>query len=217
MREHRPERPNHHRPTDRPDNQPTTPNRPEGPRPRHQRARTPEPARPNPPAPHQAPNTAPPNPDHPTRPHTKTPTQAEEAIRRQSGDCLRSFTPGFAQGYCLSLALRGAGYPWTQKTKHPGGGRCSPGIVGWPMFPHPWHKIFDIQQDRARPQTPPQHSEAPEARTRVLPLEDHGKALLEHRATGTFGLELAGSQNRVFGKLGPNAPGHFAPSAADSL
>ena len=146
MREHRPERPNHHRPTDRPDDQPTNPNRPEGPRPRHQRARTPEPARPNPPAPHQAPNTAPPNPDHPARPHTKTPTQAEEAIRRQSGDCLRSFTPGFAQGYCLSLALRGAGYPWTQKTKRPGGGRCSPGIVGWPMFPHPWHKIFDIQQ-----------------------------------------------------------------------
>ena len=46
----------------------------------------------------------------------------------------------------LSLVLRGAGYPWTQKTKHPGGGRCSPGIVGWPMFPHPQHKIFDIQR-----------------------------------------------------------------------
>ena len=49
MHEDKPEGPDHHRPTDRPADQPTTLNRPEDPRPRHQRARTPRPARPNPP------------------------------------------------------------------------------------------------------------------------------------------------------------------------
>ena len=44
---------------------------------------------------------------------------------------------GTPQSYCLSLALRGAGYPWAEAPQHSGGGRCSPGKAGWPMFPHP--------------------------------------------------------------------------------
>ena len=40
---------------------------------------------------------------------------------------------------------------------------------------------------------------------------------MEHDGAGGFSLELACCQSRVFGKLGPNAPGHFTPTAPDSL
>jgi hypothetical protein len=63
----------------------------------------------------------------------------------------------------------------------------------------------------------PGSSEAPQTRAGVLPVEDHREALLEHDGAGGFSLELACCQSRVFGKLGPNAPGHFTPTAPDSL
>ena len=48
-------------------------------------------------------------------------------------------------------------------------------------------------------------------------MENHREALLEHDGAGRFSLELACCQSRVFGKLGPNAPGHFTPAAADGF
>ena len=60
-------------------------------------------------------------------------------------------------------------------------------------------------------------SKAPQTRAGVLSMEKHREALLEHDGAGGFSLELACCQSRVFGKLGPNAPGHFTPTAPDSL
>ena len=60
-------------------------------------------------------------------------------------------------------------------------------------------------------------SEAPEAGAGILPMENHGKPLAELNSTRAFSLELAVSQSRNFGKLGPNTPGHFAPTATNSL
>jgi len=60
-------------------------------------------------------------------------------------------------------------------------------------------------------------SEAPEAGSGILPMENHGKPLAELNGTRAFSLELAVSQSRNFGKLGPNTPGHFAPTTTNSL
>ena len=48
-------------------------------------------------------------------------------------------------------------------------------------------------------------------------MEGHGKPLAEHNGAGAFSLELAGSQSRSLGKLGPNAPGNPAPASADGF
>ena len=60
-------------------------------------------------------------------------------------------------------------------------------------------------------------SEAPKAGAGILPMEKHGKPLAELNGTRAFSLELAVSQSRNFGKLGPNTPGHFAPTTTNSL
>ena len=60
-------------------------------------------------------------------------------------------------------------------------------------------------------------SEAPEAGSGILPMENHGKPLAELNGRRAFSLELAVSQSRNFGKLGPNPPGHFAPTTTNSL
>ena len=46
-------------------------------------------------------------------------------------------------------------------------------------------------------------TEALEASAGVLPVERHLKPLLKHHCAGGAGLELAGSQSRRLGKLGP--------------
>ncbi len=48
-------------------------------------------------------------------------------------------------------------------------------------------------------------------------MENHREALLEHDGAGGFSLELPCGQSKVFANLGPNAPGHFTPTAPDSL
>ena len=59
--------------------------------------------------------------------------------------------------------------------------------------------------------------EAPEAGARVLPVQGHGEPLLEHDGAGAAGFELARSQSRRFGKLGPDTPGHFTPATASGF
>ena len=63
----------------------------------------------------------------------------------------------------------------------------------------------------------PRRLEAPQAGSGILSVERHRKPLQEHNGTGAFGRELACSQSRSLGKLGPDAPGHFTPAAADGL
>ena len=60
-------------------------------------------------------------------------------------------------------------------------------------------------------------SEAPEAGAGILLMENHGKLLAELHGRRAFSLELAVSQSRNFGNLGPNTHSHFAPTTTDSL
>ena len=65
----------------------------------------------------------------------------------------------------------------------------------------------------------PRGSEAAalEASARVLPVQRHRKTLQEHDGAGVCSLELACSQSRRFGKLGPDTSGCFAPASTHRL
>ena len=61
------------------------------------------------------------------------------------------------------------------------------------------------------------HAEATQAGASALPVEGHRELLAEENRRGAFGLKLALCQSRGFGKLRPEAPPRFSPTAADRL
>ena len=59
--------------------------------------------------------------------------------------------------------------------------------------------------------------ETPQTGAGVFPMKRHRKPLPEHSGARGFGFELASSQSRIFGKLGPDPPRRIAPATANGF